>query len=377
MFSQLRSAVEQLAQQPIRVLDGEHHSELPPRQSLDMQARSASPLSSGQLAESALSSLRKSFVSQRPGSSVESPRASSTPSPPQGAPRKSNLEERLRRATLAVGEASGSPSTSTPKHSSRIASPSPMSRNPLKRVEGSPCSTPLPASPVVLPATENGSQLEQPTDFSLKDTETTPVLDSPLKEDPLGIETSIETSPLSFQDPVAETNPSRDDDDDTTRIPQKSQVEESEPVQQVEIQDIKHDNLSSPIVQEPIDKEAVEAVPTEGITAQPEEFPDSPIPDTPPILESNPPVKEEEDPRPSPQPPATVSPTVDQRAEIEVLQARLKQVEQRFTGIRSPDTIDCFKLLNSLQMFRPLSSAFKLRNQLLTQFCVKCRPWKA
>lgn len=371
MFSQFRNAVEQLAQQPIRVLDGEHHSELPPRQSLDMQARSASPLSSGQLAESALSSLRKSFVSQRPGSSVDSPRTSSTPSP-QGAPRKSNLEERLRRATLAVGEASGSPSTSAPKHSSRIASPSPMSRNPLKRVEGSPCSTPLPASPVVLPATENGSQLEQPTDFSLKDTETTPVMDSPLKEDPLGIETSTGTTPLNFQDPVTETNPSRDDD-----TPEKSQLEEPEPVQQVDIQDIKGDNLSSPIVQEPIDKEAAEAVPTEGITAQPEEYSDSPIPDTPRILESIPPEKEEDDPQPSPQPADNLSPTVDQSAEIEVLQARLKQVEQRFTGIHIPDIIDCFKLLSSLQMFRPLSSAFKPRNQLQTQFCVKCLPWKA
>lgn len=372
MFSQLRSAVEQLAQQPIRVLDGD--SELPPRQSLDMQAtKSASPLSSSQLAESALSSLRKSFVSQRPGSSIDPIRTSSSPS--QGAPRKSNLEERLRRATFAVGETSGGPGTSTPtpKHSSRIASPSPMSRNPLKRVEGSPCSTPLPASPVVLPATENHDQLEQPTDFSLKGTETTLVLDPLLKEDPLGIEAPIGTIPLSFQDPAVETNPSQDDD--TTRIPEKSQVEESGSVRQVEVQDIKYGNTSSLIVQEPIDKETIPAA--EGTTAQREEFPDSPIPDTPPILESNPPEKEEDDLQPSPQPSATVSPTVDHSAEIEVLQARLKQVEQRFTGILIPNIIDCFKLLNSLQMFRPLSSAFKLRNQLQMQFCVKCRPWKA
>lgn len=372
MFSQFRNAVEQLAQ-PIRILDDEQQSELPSQpQSLDMQAtRSAPPLSSSQLAESALSSLRKSFVSQRP----DSPRTSSTPSPSQGAPRKSNLEERLRRATLAVGEASGSPGTSTPKSSSRVASPSPMSRNPLKRVGGSPCSTPLPASPVVLPATENSSQLEQPTDFSLKDTETTPALDSHLKGDPLGVEASIGTTPPSSQDPVPETNSSRDDD--TIRIPEKSQVKESEPVQQVEIQDIKSDNLSSPIVQELIDNEASEAAPVQGLTAQPEEIPDSPIPDTPPILESTPSEKEVVDPQPSSPPSATILPTVDQSAEIEVLQARLKQVEQRFTGIiYIPDIVDCFKLLNSMQMFRPLSNAFKLRNQLLTQFCAKCRPWK-
>lgn len=156
-------------------------------------------------------------------------------------------------------------------------------------------------------------------------------------------------------------------------MPEKAQVEEFEPVRQIEIQDIKYDSLSTPVVQEPIDKEAASA---EGMIIQPEEFPDSPIPDTPPISESTPPEKGDE-PEPSSQPSATVSPTVDQSAEIEVLQARLKQVEQRFTGIHISDIIDCFKLLNSLQMFQPLSNAFKLRNQLLTQFYAKCRPWKA
>jgi len=205
-------------------------------------------------------------------------------------------------------------------------------------------------------------QLEQPADFSLKDTEVTPVLDSLPKEDPLG----IETTPPSIQGPVAETNPLRDED--TTR----TQVEESEPVEQVKIQDTKHDNLSDPIVQEPVNKEATEPAPER----PPEEFPESPIPDSPPTSEGTSPTKEGNDPQPSPQPPATVLTTVDQSAEIEALQARLKQVEQRFTGIYIPDIIDCFKLLNFLQMFRPLSSVFKLRNQLLTQFCAKCRPWK-
>lgn len=209
-----------------------------------------------------------------------------------------------------------------------------MTRNPLKRLEGSPYSTPLPASPAVLSSIENCGQLEEPTDFSLKDTETTTALDSLHKQDPLGVEASIEAAPRSFQDPVAETNPPRDEY--ATKMPEKTEMEESEPPRQVEIQDITSDNLPNPVVvQEPIDKEATEAAPAEGITAQPEECPESPIPDTPPISESAPPEKEGDDTvtQRSPQPSVPASTAIDQSAEIEALQARLKQVEQRFTDV--------------------------------------------
>ncbi|KAF8912724.1 hypothetical protein CPB84DRAFT_1759339 [Gymnopilus junonius] len=135
MFSQLRSAVEQLAQQPIRVLDGSSSETQPTEQrsSLDMSAtRNTSPLSSGQLAESAISSLRKSLAAQRSSStsssqSSKSPAASPPPPDAHPSPRKSNLEERLRRATHVIADSSAS---STTQRSSRVASPSPIGRKP-------------------------------------------------------------------------------------------------------------------------------------------------------------------------------------------------------------------------------------------------------
>jgi hypothetical protein len=167
MFSQFRNAVEQLAQ-PIRDASSlENHSEPPARSgSLDIQAgRSTSPLSSSELAESALSSLRKSLASQRSSSPLQSVKTPGSPSPPENTrPRKSNLEERLRRATFAIGDASGSP---TPTQSSRVASPSPMSSDrkpmPPKVQEQSPHSTPLPSSPMVAPASEVSPKVEQPS----------------------------------------------------------------------------------------------------------------------------------------------------------------------------------------------------------------------
>ena len=135
MFSQLRNAVEQLAQQPIRVLDGSPETQpSEQRSSLDMQSgtRTTSPLSTGQLAESAISTLRKSLASQRStsGSSSQSSKSPATSPPPpeaQASPRKSTLEERLRRATAGVSDASTSSAT---QRSSRVASPSPMGRKP-------------------------------------------------------------------------------------------------------------------------------------------------------------------------------------------------------------------------------------------------------
>ncbi|KAF4623672.1 hypothetical protein D9613_001865 [Agrocybe pediades] len=158
--TQLRNAVEQLAQQPIRALDGSstdnsHADASGSRsQSLDLQAaRSASPLSSSQLAESAISSLRKSFVSQRANSFSGSPSKAPSPSTqqePSAAPAparpKSKLEERLRQATKVALSESHSPSPSPPARSSRVASPSPMGRNRTRPIEESPADKVLPAS---------------------------------------------------------------------------------------------------------------------------------------------------------------------------------------------------------------------------------------
>lgn len=197
MFSQFRNAVEQLAQQPIRVLEASSHENNEPTStsrsaSLDIQTnRSTSPLTSSQLAESAISSLRKSFVSQRThnGTSSTSPKPAQSPEPPRV--HKSNLEERLRRATFAIGDASGS---STPQRSSRVASPSPMGRNRTPQPGQSPASTSLPDSPAVTPAVDSANKIEQPLDSSPqipkpqhaveKDTEPASVIESPSTETP-------------------------------------------------------------------------------------------------------------------------------------------------------------------------------------------------
>jgi hypothetical protein len=215
-----------------------------------------------------------------------------------------------------------------------------MSRNPLKRLEESPYTTPLPASPVVLPATEDDCELEQAKDFSLKDTETTPALDSVSKEDSPGDGAPIESATQTqIQEPATDTNPPLDED--TTSRPENSHVEESEFGLQFGAVDMKNDSTLGSVVQEPMDKEAPEASPVENLTVGQEEFSESPveflISDTSPVSESTPPAKEEAPPKEEadPQPSASVSPAIDQSAEIEALQARLKQVEQRFNGIHS------------------------------------------
>ncbi|PPQ71336.1 hypothetical protein CVT24_012077 [Panaeolus cyanescens] len=180
----------ELAQQPARILDASSSSsdgptEAPSRsQSLDIRTGSS------QLAETAISSLRKSFVSQRANSSSPSNSANSTPASSSAtgtapAPRpKSNLEERLRRATYAIGDAnkgntsSPSPAVKTPRTSDRTsASPSPMARVPIKSShKPSPASTPLPGSPVITPAKEPKTTV--PTDLQLNQRPDSPALNN-------------------------------------------------------------------------------------------------------------------------------------------------------------------------------------------------------
>ncbi|KAF7320403.1 Mediator of RNA polymerase II transcription subunit 5 [Mycena kentingensis (nom. inval.)] len=115
-------------------------------QNIAQPARPASPAqgsqSTGQLAESAMSNLRKSLSQQRPGSPVKSPQHPKSP-PPRA---KSTLEDRLR-ARFVVGESS---TETTPAASSRVspAPPEPISTSahPL-----SPSSVPLPESPIASP----------------------------------------------------------------------------------------------------------------------------------------------------------------------------------------------------------------------------------
>ncbi|KAF9015231.1 hypothetical protein BDQ17DRAFT_27335 [Cyathus striatus] len=162
MFSQLRHAVESLAQSPpLRSTSesSEDQRELTSRsRSLDLNsARPSSPLSSGQLAESALANLRKSLGTQRSagtstrnGVHIHSPSSESKPT------MKSNLEERLRRATLVIGDA---PVPTTPDISIP-GSPAPIPTtanigNPNASPPMSPASIPLPDSPLISPIPEN------------------------------------------------------------------------------------------------------------------------------------------------------------------------------------------------------------------------------
>ncbi|KAK7064160.1 mediator of RNA polymerase II transcription subunit 5 [Favolaschia claudopus] len=135
------------------------------QQSSPSSARPASPArtrssdshgsSTGQLAENALSNLRKSLASQRSASPVQTPKGSPAPRP-----HKMTLEDRLKAATFTIGEASGD---TTPAASSRVSPAPPLVTTPSEapndttRLEAaiehplSPSSTPLPESRVSSP----------------------------------------------------------------------------------------------------------------------------------------------------------------------------------------------------------------------------------
>ncbi|KAG6894481.1 hypothetical protein C0992_005956 [Termitomyces sp. T32_za158] len=108
MFSQLRQAVENLAPLPRTSLDGQptdtRRDNSLSRNSLDSPVDPSSPMSSSQLAESALSNLRKSFTNQRSGTTGSPTRLAAT-SPREGRT-KSRLEDRLRAATSIIREPS-------------------------------------------------------------------------------------------------------------------------------------------------------------------------------------------------------------------------------------------------------------------------------
>jgi hypothetical protein len=374
MFNQFRNVVEHLAQETTRALENaslaesqsEAHSRSQPLETAVQ--RSASASSSGQLADSALSSLRKSLVSQRAG--TLSPRSGS-PAPTERRP-KSNLEERLRRATTGIVEPS-TPNRSPPNRSS-TASPSPISKDPVNRHKKSPSSTPLPASPALTAVTEDGSKLAPPTELSLqelpmtsklqppkelKDEETNGVLDpTPLVEDPI---------PVPLED-----TPSKDTEEDVGVV----DVDNSNPTTLVE---------DSPVASEsesPKDKD-------DHVVAERDSSVDVPPPPIPPIeVEECPSVITESDHIPLLEEavsipseskssdevemgkalvssPKTVS-VVDHSAEVERLQERLRQVEQRFSGMLYHSIGEELKFI-TIQTSRLLSRDYKPKDWLLTQ----------
>ena len=356
MFNQFRNVVGHLAQETTRALENaslaesqsEAHSRSQPLETTVQ--RSATASSSGQLADSALSSLRKSLASQRAGTSSPTTRSGS-PAPTERRLPKSNLEERLRRATTGIVEPSGSstPNRSPPNRSS-TASPAPISKNPVNRHKKSPSSTPLPASPALTAVTEDGSKLAPPTELSLqelpmtselqlskepKDEETIGILDpTPLVEDPIpvpledalskdkeedvGVVDVDNSNPTSLVEdsPVASEAESPKDKDDHVVVEKDSSVDVSPPpilpIPPIEVQ---------PVHQ-------VEECPS--VTTESDHIP--PLGEAesiPSVLKSSDEVKIGKALVSSPK----IVSAVDHSAEVERLQERLRQVEQRFSGM--------------------------------------------
>ncbi|OBZ79168.1 Laminin subunit alpha-2 [Grifola frondosa] len=211
MFSQFRHAVETLAQHsPKSSQDASATTdEGDSRSSLDsVGGLRTSISSSSQLAESALSNLRKTLVAQRSGSPGPSkPVASSSDSTPRPAAPRTTLEDRLR-AKFAIGDVSNSSSPISSTRTSPSPIPVSMSDHPL-----SPSHTPLPKSPS--PQAERSRPIpHSPTSIPLPDSPPhSPTIEapSPVRPDlpkislpePLSASTSSE-SLVASQEPTAE-----------------------------------------------------------------------------------------------------------------------------------------------------------------------------
>lgn len=127
MFSQFRHAVENLAISPRSSTDAQSDEHNNASLSSLVSAESpTSSISSGQLAESALSSLRKSFIANRPqASSLTHSMSLPSVASPDKPRHKMNLEERLRASLSAadVSTTSAAPSSIPLPDSPVMASP--------------------------------------------------------------------------------------------------------------------------------------------------------------------------------------------------------------------------------------------------------------
>ena len=327
MFNQFRNVVEHLAQETTRALENAALAE----NQTEAHSRSQ-PFES---------SLRKSLVSQRAGTS--SPRSGS-PAPTERRP-KSNLEERLRRATSGIVDPSVSSNRSPPNRSS-TASPSPISKNPVNRHKKSPSSTPLPASPAL--TAEDDSKLVPPTELSLQELPTTPELQPPKEpkdEKPNGIPSPTPLIEDIIPVPLEDT-PSKQKEEGVVVVEvdnssPTSLIEESSLASEAESPKDKDDH----VVIERDSSVDVSPSPIPPIEVQPvhqvEECNTSVITGSdhiPPLREAGAVLSE---PKSSDEvemgkalvsSPKTMSP-VDHSAEVERLQERLQQVEQRFSGM--------------------------------------------
>ena len=348
MFNQFRNVVGHLAQETTRALENaslaesqsEAHSRSQPLETAVQ--RSVSAPSSAQLADSALSSLRKSLVSQRAGTS--SPRSGS-PAPTEKRLPKSNLEERLRRATTGIVEPS-TPNRSPPNRSS-TASPLSISKNPVNRHKKSPSSTPLPASPALTAVTEDDSKFAPPTELSLQELPMTQELQPPKEPKDEEIKGIPDPTPL-VEDPIPvplKDTPSKDKEEDVGVVDldnsnPNSLVEDSPVASEAESPKDKDDHVvverDSSVDVYPPPIPPIEVQPVRRVEECPSIIAESDH--IPPLGEA---VSIPKEPKSSDEvkmgkalvsSPTTVS-AVDHSAEVERLQERLRQVEQRFSGM--------------------------------------------
>ncbi|CAK5280554.1 unnamed protein product [Mycena citricolor] len=243
-----------------------------------------SPSSTGTLAESALSNLRKTLVQQRGPEKAQSP-------PPRA---KSKLEDRLR-ASFAIGEASSettpatsarvSPAPAPPEAEEqvRMSSPETVTTHPL-----SPTSTPLPESRISSPIS-----LNEPTPFAIIAPHSHAV--DPLLVQPVDNITAETVSPRpqapSSEDPVA-----------ALEIELEAQTALTEMSSAPPLSSASLDSDEVPEADASIEESTDRAVEHQSTA------PDSPAMDLP-------------------------TPSVAHATDVEALQQRLRLVEQRFSDV--------------------------------------------
>ncbi|KAJ3546976.1 hypothetical protein NM688_g5452 [Phlebia brevispora] len=360
MFTQWRHTIETLAHSPKSSQDAAAEGS-----SLDAALRQ-SLSSSSQLADAALTNIRKSLASQRSGS--PGPR-----SPPNDSQRsRSTLEERLR-AKFAIGEASTgtspNPSTrSTPSSTPTPVTDHPLSPSPSSQVElasnancpPSPRNIPLPPSPDLSPVIAAPQPVSAvasralPPDPELE-TDANPVLYDPLTtEGTEGVQHTLAESvtelsaapsgedlPTTVDSPPSST-PVQAASSDCERAEAQNAVSE---VEGPSVDPPPSDKSADPVT----DAQLVEAPQTEDVVAeQPAEplstslqatanvSPPETIPDVPPheTVSDVPPHETTSDgPLEETVVQEHVTSTMQDGPDIESLRERLKLVEQRFADV--------------------------------------------
>ncbi|KAH0838360.1 mediator complex subunit Med5-domain-containing protein [Lanmaoa asiatica] len=342
MFSQFRQAVESLAQP------------LPPQSqdnalSADIRSQSPDPLRqpSAQLAENALANLRKSIAAQRTTSptpqNTGNPRSrSASPGPSSSAKstsdsglRKTTLEERLR-ASFVVFESSGGSSPNPSTRASPTPHTVPVTQHPL-----SPTPTPVPDSPSPAIGT-TVSVLDTPVDDSVQTKECKDTNDAltPSQEPNDAAQPPSITPPTDPQDPASSIVGSTDS--------------------------IHTDSTADPSVGATLTQETSQAANTE---PQPHTQQYSQVSEVVDALTVDTDPPEEECIKVEPEPTITDE---SKDAGIDVLQERLKLVEQRFADVSTSfkelqvDRRDIDSVISELTPLKGSKDVAALREYLIS-----------